>query len=88
MEQNSPNKRKNSLSSKLREFWILHPSILIIAVLSAFLAIAITILCIVGTYQHWNLRAFFTSSSAILIYVIVGFVAIVYVFQRIIFKRW
>lgn len=89
MGQNNKNKnKKTSLYSKLREFWILHPTILIIAVCAVFLAIAILILCIVGAYKHWNLLVIFTSPNAILIYVLAGFIAIVYIFQRIIFKRW
>jgi hypothetical protein len=80
--------KKTSLSSKLREFWILHPSALVAIVCAVFLAIAIVILCIVGTHQHWNLRVFFTSPSAILIYVVAGFIVIIYVFQKLIFKRW
>lgn len=80
--------KKTSLSSKLREFWILHPSILIITVCAMFLAIAIIILCIVGAYKHWDVRTFFTSPNAVLVYVLAGFTAIIYIFQRIIFKRW
>ena len=87
MKQNQ-RETKTSLSSKLKEFWILHPNILILAVCAIFLTVAIIILCVVGTYKHWNLYAIFTSSEAILIYVIAGFLAILYVFQRIIFKRW
>lgn len=87
MEQNNKNK-KTSLSSKLREFWILHPTILIIAVCAIFLTIAILILCIVGLYRGWDVHTFFTSPNAILVYVLVGFIAIIYIFQRIIFKRW
>lgn len=86
--ERKPQEQKTSLSSKLKEFWILHPNILILAVCAVFLTVAIVILCIVGTYKHWNLYAIFTSSEAILIYVIASFLAILYVFQRIIFKRW
>lgn len=88
MEQNKKKRKKTSLSSKLREFWILHPNILIITVCAIFLAIAILILCIVGTCNHWGLRKLLTSPNAILIYVLAGFIAIIYIFQRIIFKRW
>lgn len=90
MKQRIPNpkKKKTSLSSKLKAFWILHPNVLIILICAIFIALAITILCIVGVCNHWNMRALFTSPKAILIYVVVGFVAIIYVFQRMIFKRW
>ena len=90
MAPNNQNKKrkKTSLSSKLREFWILHPTILIIAVCAVFLVIAITILCVVGIYQHWDVHTFFTSPTAILVYVLAGFIAIIYIFQRLIFKRW
>lgn len=81
-------KEKKSLSSKLREFWILHPSILIVLVCTVFLAIALVILCVVGVYQHWDLYTTLTSPNAILIYVLIGFIAVIYIFQRIIFKRW
>lgn len=80
--------KRTSLSSKLREFWILHPNILIITVCAIFLAVAIVILCIVGTCKHWNMRMLLTSPNAILVYVLAGFMAIIYIFQRIIFKRW
>lgn len=80
--------KKTSLSSKLREFWILHPNILIMLVCAVFLTIAITVLCIVGTCNHWNLRTLLTSPNAVLVYVLAGFTAIIYIFQRIIFKRW
>lgn len=91
MEQNNSNKspkKKTSLSSKLREFWILHPTILITLVCGIFLAIAVAILCVVGVYQHWDVYTALTSPNAILVYVLAGFIAVVYIFQRIIFKRW
>ena len=81
-------KQRTSLSSKLREFWILHPNILILAVCVVFGAIAVGILCAVSLHNHWNLKAIFASPTAILIYVLVGFATVVYVFQRFIFKRW
>ena len=88
MAVNQKKPKRTSLSSKLREFWILHPNIIILAICAVFLTIAIAILCIVGTVQHWNLKSLLTSPNAILIYVLAGFIAVVYIFQRIVFKRW
>jgi hypothetical protein len=85
-EHKNPNKK--SLSSKFREFWILHPNVLVIIVCTIFLVLAIAILCVVGAYRGWDVHTLLVSPNAILVYVLAGLVAIVYIFQRIIFKRW
>lgn len=82
------NPKKPPLSSKLRDFWILHPDVLIVIVCAVFIVIAIAILYIVGTYRHWEISVMLTSPRAILVYVIAGFIAVLFVFQRIIFRRW
>lgn len=80
--------KKTSLSSKLKEFWILHPNVLVIIVCAIFLVLAIFTLCIVGAYRGWDMHTLLVSPNAVLVYVLAGLVAIVYIFQRIIFKRW
>lgn len=86
----APNKspKKKSLSSKLKEFWILHPNIIVIAVCAVFLAIAIVILCVVGACREWDLHTLLTSPNALLVYALAVFIVFVYIFQRLIFKRW
>lgn len=88
MRQRKQKQDRTSLSSKLREFWILHPNIIVILICTIALVIAIVTLCIVGMCRGWSLHTFFTSPNAVLVYVLAGLVLIVYIFQRIIFKRW
>lgn len=89
MKQNKQSKLdKRRLYSKLKEFWILHPCVLTILTLGVFAALAIALLCIVSIIQQWDLHAAFTSPVAVFVYVIVGLIAFVYIFQRMIFKRW
>lgn len=82
-----PNKR-TPLSSKIREFWILHPNVLIIIVCAVFFVLAVAILCVVGICQNWDFHGILMSPTAILVYVLVGFAVVVYICQRFIFKRW
>ena len=76
------------LYSKLREFWILHPGLLVGIACAFFFAIALALFFIVCDLKEWDVGVVLTSPKAILIYAIGLVVGVILLCRNVIFKRW
>ena len=84
---NSP-KLSRRLFSKLREVWILHPSIIVGIICGVFFVLALVLFLIVCKYRGWDLAVVLTSPKAILLYVIGAVAVVIVLFRNVLFKRW